>query len=64
LRIDLKPAQHRHVEVAAADQSKGHRAVERAGVGQSADRPPACVRQRRMRDAFFGDRSGPDQAIL
>ncbi len=28
LRIDLEPAQHRHVDMAAADQAERHRAVE------------------------------------
>ena len=46
--VDLQGAEHRHVEVPAADQAERHRAVERAGAGQRADRPSARVGQQRM----------------
>ena len=62
--IDLQAAEHREVEMAAADQAERHGAVERAGAGQRGDRPAARVGQRRMRHAFLGRRAGADQPVL
>jgi hypothetical protein len=64
LRIDLQAAKDGDVDMAAADQPERHRAVERAGTRQRADRAAAGVRQRRMRQALLGDRPGADQSVL
>ncbi len=63
-RIDLQPAEHGDIDMAAADQRERHRAVEGRRSRQCADRPAAGVGQKRMRHALLGDRSGADQAVL
>ena len=64
LLIDLQAAEHREVEMTAANEAERHGAVERAGAGQCRDRTAARVGQRGMRHAFFGRRAGADQSIL
>jgi hypothetical protein len=64
LGINLEATEHRHVDVATADQREGHRAVESACAGKGSDRPSARVRQRRMRHALFGHRPGADQTVF
>ena len=62
--IDLQAAEHREVEMAAADEAERHGAVERAGAGQRGDRTAARVGQHGMRHAFLGRSAGADQPIL
>ena len=49
--IDLQAAQDRQVEMTAADQTEGHRAVEGGGAGQGRDRLPAGIGEPRKRHA-------------
>ena len=55
--VDLQAAEHRQVEMPAADQAEGHRAVERGRARQGGDRPPARVRE--PGSAMPGSGTGP-----
>jgi len=62
--VDLQAAQDGHIDMAAADQSEGHRAVEGAGTRQGADRSAARIGQKRMSQPLFRYRSGADQSVF
>ena len=64
LLIDLQAAEHREVEMTAADEAERHGAIECAGAGKCGDRAPAGVGQRGMRHAFLRRRAGADQSVL
>src|SRR5260370_32675008 len=62
--VDLQAAKDGHIDMAAADQSEGHRAVERAGTRQGADRSAAGIGQKRMNQSLLLYRSGADQSVF
>jgi hypothetical protein len=62
--VDLKTAKHGHIDMSAADQTKGHRAVEGKGARQRTDRASAGIRQQGMRHSLLWDRTGADQSVF
>ena len=62
--IDLQAAENRQIEMAAADQAEGHRAVERRRARQRADRAPAGVREILDLQSLLRQREHADDAVL
>ena len=62
--IDLQSAEHGQINMTAANKTKRHCAVERAGARERRDRATAGVGQSRMRHALFGRAAGANQAVL
>src|SRR4051812_36049929 len=64
LLIDLQAAEHREIEMSAADQAKGHCAVKGGCARQRGDWFPARVREPWQRHAGLWHGAGPDEAVL
>jgi hypothetical protein len=64
LLVYLQAAEHGHVEMAAADETERHGAVEGRRAGQGGNRPPAGIGEARLRHALLGDWAAADQPVL
>jgi hypothetical protein len=62
--VDLQPAQHRHVEVAAADEAERHRAVDASGTRDGGDEAAAGIGQVGILHAFGRPHAQADDAVL
>src|SRR6185437_9795091 len=62
--VDLQAAEHRNVDMAAADQGERHCAVEGRRPRKRADRSAARIGQQGMRHALLRNRPSADQTVL
>src|SRR4029078_1222639 len=60
LRVYLQTPKHRHIDMAATNETEGDSAVERTCSRQSAHRIPGCIRERWMSHALFRYRTRAD----
>jgi hypothetical protein len=64
LFIDLQAAKHGEIQVASANEAKGHRAVKSARARESGDRPPARVGKGWVRQSLLRHGAGSNEAIF